>query len=104
MDSSSLHPWQRPALDLLQFALKTSKSKTPIDQLVSFLLLDICVETTLRTYLSLPDGMVDSDMKYFYRRKYANGNFHALADDVTASAKRLINKTESEINFIIKDR
>jgi hypothetical protein len=64
MDSSSLHPWQRPALDLLQFALKTSKSKTPIDQLVSFLLLDVCVETTLRTYLSLPDGMVDSDMKY----------------------------------------
>jgi len=33
-------------------------------------------------------------MKYFDRRKYANGNFHALADGVTASAKKLINKTE----------
>jgi hypothetical protein len=94
MDSSSLHPWQRPALDLLQFALKTSKSTTPIDQLVSFLLLDVCVETTLRTYLSLPDGVVDSDLKYFDRRKYANGNFHGLADGVTASAKRLINQME----------
>jgi len=94
MDSSSLHPWQRPALDLLQFALKTSKSMTSIDQLVSFLLLDVCVETTLRTYLSLPDGVVDSDLKYFDRRKYANGTFHCLADGVTASAKRLINQTE----------
>jgi hypothetical protein len=94
MDSSSLHPWQRPALELLQFAVKTSQSKTAIDQLVSFLLLDVCVENTLRTFLSLPDGAVDSDMKYFDRRKYAGGNFHVLADGVTASAKRLINNTD----------
>jgi len=95
MDSLSwLHPWQRPALGLLKFAVKTSKSTAPIDQLVSFLLLDVCVETTLRTFLSLPDGAVATNMKYFDRRKYAGGNFHNLVDGVTASAKNLVNNTD----------
>lgn len=34
MKTPSGHPWQRPPLELLQFAINTSKSKKPIDQLV----------------------------------------------------------------------
>lgn len=94
MKTPSSHPWQRPPLELLQFAINTSKSKKPIDQLVSFLLLDVCVEATLRTFLSLPDGAVESDLKFFDRRKYAAGNFHELTNGVAASAKSLIDKTD----------
>jgi hypothetical protein len=94
MKTPSGHPWQRPPLELLQFAVNTSKSKKPIDQLVAFLLLDVCVEATLRTFLSLPDGAVKSDLKFFDRRKYAAGNFHELTNGVAVSAKNLINDTD----------
>jgi hypothetical protein len=94
MSKASDHPWQRPPLELFQFALRTSKSKNPTDQLVSFLLLDVCVEATLRTFLSLPEGAVDSDVKFFDRRKYAAGNFHELTSGVAVSAKNLINDTD----------
>jgi hypothetical protein len=94
MSTAPNHPWQRPPLELFQFALRTSKSKNPTDQLVSFLLLDVCVEATLRTFLSLPEGAVESDLKFFDRRKYAAGNFHELTSGVAVSAKNLINDTD----------
>jgi hypothetical protein len=90
MNSACQHPWQRGPAELLDFAIKTAQSTIHINQLVSFLLLDVCVETTMRTYLSLPDGLIETDMRYIERRKYAEGNFHELTRGVEASAKSRI--------------
>jgi hypothetical protein len=93
MRPESNHPWQRPPLELLKFALETSKSKAPISQLVAFLLLDVCVEVTFRTFLSLPDGAVNSNLKYFDRRKYAAGNFHDLTIGIASCGNSLVDST-----------
>jgi hypothetical protein len=87
MNNIYMHPWQRNPGELLDFALQTAQSTININQLVSFLLLDVCVETTMRTYLSLPEGLIESDLGYFERRKYSEENFHTLTMGVAASAK-----------------
>jgi len=85
MLTPELHPWQEGPVGLLQFARDTSRSADQLNQLVAFLLLDICVETTMRTFLSLPDGLAPSKIKYFERRKFSEGNFHALTSGVEAA-------------------
>ncbi len=90
MNTISEHPWQRGPSELIKFALQTSKSDSPINQLVSFLLFDFCVETTMRTFLSLPDGLFDTNISYFERRKYSSGNFHDLTKGIEVSVKRKI--------------
>lgn len=90
MNTISEHPWQRGPSELLQFALQTSKSDIPINQLVSFLLFDVCVETTMRTFLSLPDGLFDTNIAYYDRRKYSGGNFHDLTKGIEISVKKKI--------------
>ena len=94
MNESSPHPWQRGPAELLHFALKTSQLNIQVNQLVAFLLLDVCVETTMRTFLSLPDGLVQTKMKYFERRKFSEGNFHELTKGIEASAKIPIGMTD----------
>lgn len=86
------HPWQRTAVELLRFALEASRSSGPIHQLVAFLLLDVCVETAMRIFLSLPDGLLASDLAYFDRRKYSSGNFHDLTAGVQRAAKNRISE------------
>jgi hypothetical protein len=74
----------------LQFALETSRSSASISQLVAFLLLDACVETAMRIFLSLPDGSLASDVAYFERRKYSSGNFHDLTTGIRRAAKNRV--------------
>lgn len=91
---SELHPWQRLSAELFEFAIKTSRSDVQVHKLVAFLLLDISVETGMRTYLSLPDGIMKTSIKYFDRRKYAEGNFHELAKGVEASSSTALKDTD----------
>ena len=86
MLTPELHPWQEGPVGLLRFARDTSRSADQLNQLVAFLLLDICVETTMRTFLSLPDGLAPAKIKYFERRKFSEGNFH----DLTRGLKPLV--------------
>lgn len=88
----SRHPWQRTAVELLQFALEEARSSGPIHQLVAFLLLDVCVETAMRIFLSLPDGLLASDLAYFDRRKYSSGNFHDLTTGIQRAAKNRVSE------------
>jgi hypothetical protein len=85
MLTPELHPWQEAPVGLLRFARDTSRSAVRLNQLVAFLLLDICVETTMRTFLSLPDGIAPAKIKYFERRKFSEGNFHDLTRGVEAA-------------------
>ena len=84
MLTPDLHPWQEGPVGLLRFARDTSRSPDQLNQLVAFLLLDVCVETTMRTFLSLPDGLVPGTIKYFERRRFSEGNFHDLTRGVEA--------------------
>jgi len=85
MLTPELHPWQEGPVGLLRFARDTPRSADQLNQLVAFLLLDICVETTMRTFLSLPDGLAPAKIKYFERRKFSEGNFHDLTRGVEAA-------------------
>lgn len=85
MTEASLHPWQEGPAGLLRFARDTASSASQLNQLVAFLLLDVCVETTMRTFLSLPDGLVPTKVKYFERRKYSEGSFHDLIRGIEAA-------------------
>ena len=89
-----LHPWQEGPVGLLRFARDTCRSADQLNQLVAFLLLDICVETTMRTFLSLPDGLAPSKVKYFERRKFAEGNFHDLTKGVETACATPIAQTD----------
>lgn len=80
------HPWQRAAVNLLQFASAESRFSEPTHQLVAFLLLDVSVETAMRIFLSLPDGILASNLPYFERRKYSSGNFHDLTTGIQRAA------------------
>lgn len=88
----SRRPWQRTAVELLQVALETSRSSGSINQLVAFLLLDVCVETAMRIFLSLPDGLLASDLAYFDRRKYSSGNFYDLTTGIQRAAKNRVSE------------
>ena len=78
MLTPELHPWQEGPVGLLRFARNISRSTDQLNQFVAFLLLEICVETTMRTFLSLPDGLAPAKIRHFERRKFAEGNFHDL--------------------------
>jgi len=94
MLTPELHPWQEGPVGLLRFARDTSRSADQLNQLVAFLLLDICVETTMRTFLSLPDGLAPAKIKYFERRKFSEGNFHDLTRGVEAACATPIAATD----------
>ena len=93
MPVANLHPWQENPTGLLRFARDTSRSPAQLNQLVAFLLLDVCVETTMRTFLSLPDGLVPTNVKYFDRRKLSEGNFHDLTRGIEVACARQIEPT-----------
>ncbi len=94
MPVPDLHPWQEGPVGLLRFARNTSRSDDPLNQLVAFLLLDVCVETTMRTFLSLPDGLAPTKVKYFERRKFSEGNFHDLTRGIEATCATPIAPTD----------
>jgi hypothetical protein len=94
------HPWQRGPSELFEFAMTASQAKNDVNQRIAFLLFDVCVETTLRTYLSLPDGASDSKLAYSERRKFASGKFHELTKGVgLAAGDRVSAQTLEHLKF-----
>lgn len=81
------HPWQSGPRELFQSAMDALQANDAVSQRIAFLLFDVCVETTLRTYLSLPDGASSSQLKHSEKRKYAVGNFHELTAGVGLAEK-----------------
>ena len=90
MTTTSEHPWQRGPRELFQFAIGAMGTADDINRRIAFLLLDVCVETTFRTYLSLPDRVSGSSVKHSERRQYAGAGFHDLARGVGLAANKKI--------------
>jgi len=90
MKETCEHPWQNGPRELFRFAMNTLQTNDDVSQRIAFLLFDVCVETTLRTYLALPDGTPGSQLGHSERRKYAVGNFHELTRGVSLAAKERV--------------
>lgn len=89
------HPWQSGPAELIAHAIEHHHKGTESDNRIAFLLFDVGVETLFKTYLTLPDGVVQSQIKRSERLQAAEGNFHELLRAVQNSAP----KKASEFNF-----
>lgn len=81
-----IHPWQRGPRELFQFAITAYASPDEAGRRISFLLIDVCVETALRTFLGLPVKISGSAKGYPVLKQYANGKFHDLTKGIEAAA------------------
>ena len=86
MTSTNEHPWQSGPRELFQFAMNALNSSEEVNRRIAFLLVDVCVETTFRTFLGLPTRLSGSKVGHSDLRRYAAGNFHDLADGVGLAA------------------
>lgn len=80
------HPWQNGPAELIKLAIEHLHKETEFDQRISFLLLDVGVETLFKTFLTLPEGVTGAKTKFPDRRKAAEGGFHDLVEGVKAAA------------------
>src|SRR5688572_14449405 len=72
------HPWQVGPTELIEFALERMHKAGDFDRRLAFLILDVGVETLFKTYLTLPEGVIEHSTNRDDRSKAAKGNFHEL--------------------------
>ena len=72
------HPWQSGPTELVRYALSHLEGQSAGDQRIAFLLLDVAVETTLKTYLQLDEDVTGTKVSFAKRREACEGNFHDL--------------------------
>ncbi len=89
------HPWQIGPTELIEFALERMHKGGDFDRRLAFLVLDIGVETLLKTYLTLPEGVAQFQIKRGERLEAVDGNFHELLRGVQSSNP----KKASGLNF-----
>lgn len=89
------HPWQVGPTELIEFALERMKQGGDFDRRLAFLVLDVGVETLFKTYLTLPDGVTQFQIKRSERYEAVDGNFHELLRAV----QNANTKKASDINF-----
>ncbi|MFC1679039.1 hypothetical protein ACFL2T_02385 [Elusimicrobiota bacterium] len=82
MTSTNKHPWQSGPRELFAFAIKTHTTADDASRRISYLLIDVCVETTFRTFLGLPAKTSGSKVGYSELRRHATGKFHELSKGV----------------------
>ena len=79
------HPWQLGPTELIDFALERMYKGSDFDRRLAFLILDVGVETLFKTYLTLPDGVTQFQIKRGDRLAASEGNFHELLRGVQNS-------------------
>ncbi len=72
------HPWQVGPTELIEFALERMHKGSDFDRRLAFLILDVGVETLFKTFLTLPDSVMQFQIKRGERFQAAEGNFHEL--------------------------
>jgi hypothetical protein len=89
------HPWQAGPTELIEFALERMHKGSDFDRRLAFLILDVGVETLFKTYLTLPDGVTQFQIKRSERYEAVDGNFHDLLRGVQNASP----KKASSLNF-----
>lgn len=72
------HPWQTGPTELIEFALDRMNKGSDFDRRLAFLILDIGVETLFKTFLTLPESVMQYQIKRADRIEASQGNFHEL--------------------------
>ena len=89
------HPWQVGPTELIEFALGCMHKGEDFDRRLAFLILDVGVETLFKTFLTLPEGVIQYQIKPDERFKAAKGNFPELLRGIQNSDPQ----KASNINF-----
>ena len=76
--ANTQHPWQVGPTELIDFALERMHKGSDFDRRLAFLILDVGVETLFKTYLTLPEGVTQFQIKRGERLAASEGNFHEL--------------------------
>src|SRR5687767_6981174 len=79
------HPWQVGPTELIEFALERMHNGSDVDRRLAFLILDVGVETLFKTYLTLPNSVVQFQINRNERDSAVKGNFHDLLRGVQNS-------------------
>ncbi len=79
------HPWQTGPTELIEFALDRMHKGSDFDRRLAFLMLDVGVETLFKTFLTLPESVVQFKIKRGERFDASQGNFHELLRGIKAS-------------------
>ena len=95
MSTKIQHPWQVGPTELIEFALERMHLGEDFDRRLAFLILDVGVETLFKTYLTLPDGVTQFQIKRSERYAAVDGNFHELLRGVQGANP----KKASAVNF-----
>jgi hypothetical protein len=94
------HPWQSGPAELLSHAIQHLHRDSDFDKRMAFLVLDIGVETLLKTFLTLPDEVTKVQGSFAERKKAAEGSFHDLVRGTDrASGPRLKKLNLSHVQF-----
>ncbi len=72
------HPWQVGPTELIEFALERMHQGSDFDRRLSFLILDVGVETLIKTVLILPDSATGAKTSFPMRNKAVQEGFHSL--------------------------
>jgi hypothetical protein len=80
------HPWQSGPTELISYALRHLHRPGDFYQRIAYLLLDVGVETLLRTYLELPAEVTRTRMPPEESRQAAAGDLHELVERVKSAA------------------
>jgi len=86
MKTVTQHPWQNGPTELIRYAIEHLHKEMEFDQRISFLLLDIGVETLFKTFLTLPEDVTGAKIKFPDRKRAAEGSFHDLVKGMEAAA------------------
>jgi hypothetical protein len=98
MKMTTKHPWQTVPAELICHAMEHLERDTEFDHRIAFLLLDLGVETLLRTFLGLPEAVTDVKSERSDRERAAKGNFPNLLKGVKAADPERI--TDGAIHHI----
>jgi len=79
------HPWQTGPTELIEFALERMHKGSDFDRRLAFLILDVGVETLIKTFLTLPDSVTGVRTSFSARSNAAQGGFHALIQGLIES-------------------
>lgn len=92
--TDSLQPWQLGPTELISLALEHLHKSEDIDQRVTFLLLDVGVETLFKAYLTLPARLLSTNIPSEERQRAADGRFPQVCEGVERVAGTLISKND----------
>lgn len=96
----TLHPWQQVPSELITYAVEHMHKGGDFNQRIAFLLLDIGVETLLKTFLTLPDEITGVKIPFDKRKESASRGFHNLIKAIKEAAPDKVKNIDlSHIQF-----